>query len=333
MAATIKDVAEAAGVSITTVSHVLNNKGRTSERVRQAVLNAVSKVGYKADPIARSMRTGKTSILGIVFRPSDAVSGSLAGTEYHIKLAGSAAAAALSQGYGLLHFPDLKEGSLPPFPMDGCLIVAPHKNDPIVAFLEERGIPFVLADPDPGRPGLPLCVKRDDFGGMRQLLDHLADAGAERVAFFCGRDENSWLSEAARAYDEWNAEHGRKAFRHMLAETGGPANAYDLALTELTGPGRPDALITATSRFAQGVVQAIDELGLSMPEDIMLSTLSDSEIARGNRVPVTALNLHGELMGRKAIELLIDHLNGDSTSKTKNVDATLLVRKSTVRRA
>jgi DNA-binding LacI/PurR family transcriptional regulator len=331
MAATIRDVAKVAGVSITTVSHVLNGKGRTSEKVQQAVLNAVAQVGYKVDPVGRSLRTGKTGVLGIVFRPSDAISGSMDGTEYHIKVAGSAAAAALSQGFGLLHFPDLKKGNLPPLPMDGCVIVAPNENDPVVDFLQDRKVPFVLVDPDPGRPELEWSVKRDDYGGMQRLLDHLASNGAKRIAFHCGRDRNNWLLEAARAYHEWCAANEREAFQYDLAESGGPSNAYSITLDQLVQADRPDAIVTATSRFARGVVQAIDKLGLSIPKDIMLSTLSDSEISRGNSVPVTALNLHGEIMGRESINMLIHRLAGGSIPELKVVQPTLLIRQSTSR--
>lgn len=85
---TIADVARVSGVSTSTVSQILNSKGRASAATRASVLAAVKETGYGGNPAARTLRTGKTSVLGIVFRPPDAITGSLKGTEFHVQLAG-----------------------------------------------------------------------------------------------------------------------------------------------------------------------------------------------------------------------------------------------------
>ncbi|MFE0017562.1 LacI family DNA-binding transcriptional regulator [Mesorhizobium sp. NPDC059054] len=331
MSATIKDVAEAAGVSITTVSHVLNGKGRTGEKTRAAVLAAVERVGYRADPVARSLRTGKTGVLGIVFRPSDAIRGSMSGTEYHIRLAGAAAAAALSRGLGLLHIPELKEGALSALPMDGCIVVAPHRSDPVATLLRQREVPFVFADPEPDDPTFEWSVRRDDYNGVRSLLDHLRGNGAGSISFFCGRDENSWLVEARRACSDWATETGISVRTVLVDEVGGAEAARQAARTELTSPQRPDAIIAATSRFAAGVALTAEDLAIPIPGELMLSTLSDSEIARSHPVPVTALDLHGAAMGREAVALLVRRLEGERLDVPVVIEPTLRERASTAR--
>lgn len=329
---TIKDVAQAAGVSITTVSHVLNGKGRSSDETKRIVLEAAEKVGYNADPIARSLRTGETRVIGIVFRPTDAISGSMNGTEYHIRLAGSASTAALSLGYGLLHLPKLDEGSGPVFPMDGCIVVAPHRNDPVVTSLMQQRIPCVLADCDPGRPELEWCVKRDDYAGMMQLLEHLSAQGAARIALYSGADENMWLLDAANAYRDWC--HARRVAPEVvhLPEDSGPRQARVQALSDLSGTGgRPDAIVAATSRFACGVAQAAKELGLDVPGDLMIAALSDSDLARNDPVPITALDLHGETVGRESVLLLMSRLAGEEPPMRAPVLPTLHIRQSSQR--
>ncbi|MDQ8730865.1 LacI family DNA-binding transcriptional regulator [Bradyrhizobium sp. LHD-71] len=330
---TIRDVAETAGVSITTVSHVLNGKGRASEATKRIVLEAAERVGYNADPIARSLRTGQTRVIGIVFRPSDAISGSMHGTEYHIRLAGSAATAALSQGYGLLHLPRLEERDNPVFPMDGCIVVAPHRNDPAVTSLIRQRTPYVLADADPGRPELEWCLRRDDYGGMQGLLDHMADHGAQQIAFYSGTDENMWLIEAARGYRDWCEKRQLKPRLARLPESAGPDRAHDQALADLSlTSDKPDAIVAATSRFAYGVGEAARKLGLEIPGDLMVAALSDSDIARDYPVPITALDLHGETVGRESVQMLMTRLANDSLEVRQPILPTLRIRQSTNRR-
>ncbi|MBX6425810.1 MAG: LacI family DNA-binding transcriptional regulator [Variibacter sp.] len=329
---TIRDVAAAAGVSITTVSHVLNGKGRTSEETRRLVLAAAERVGYGADPIARSLRTGETGVLGIIFRPSDAISGSMHGTEYHIRLAGGAATAALSRGYGLLHLPRPMGTQRYAFPMDGCIVVAPFKGDPIVTEFIRRNLPVVTADPDPGRPEFPWSIRRDDYTAVRELLDHLAANGAERIALLHGLDTNAWLLESRRAFMEWAAEHRREPMVFTLPEPHGAEGAHKLALELLSEKSRPDTIVAATTRFAVGVMQASRELGLAVPQDLMVAALSDSELARGHETPITAIDLHGDVVGRESVALIMRRLAGESPPEPAILRPTLRLRESTRRR-
>jgi DNA-binding LacI/PurR family transcriptional regulator len=74
---------------------------------------------------------------------------------------------------------------------------------------------------------------------------------------------------------------------------------------------RPDAIIAATSRFAVGVISAARELGLAVPHDLMVAALSDSELARGHETPITALDLHGDIIGRESVALIMRRLAGE----------------------
>lgn len=328
--ATIRDVAAAAGVSITTVSHVLNGKGRASEDTRRLVLDAAERVGYGADPVARSLRTGETGVLGIVFRPSDAISGSMNGTEYHIRVAGSAATAALSNGYGLLHIPVNSAVGRPSLPMDGCIVVGPFRDDPIVSAFEKAGLPVVTVDRDPDRSDARWSIQRDDRAGVRMLLDHLAAQGARRIALLTGLDENAWIEDTAAAYTEWMQEQGWRPRIERIREQSGALGARDLA-GHLFGQEQPDAIVCATSRFASGVIQAAQEAGMRVPDQVMVAALSDSELARSFDPPITCLDLHGDVAGRESIALILHRLTGAEAPDLKPLAPTLRVRASTLR--
>jgi DNA-binding LacI/PurR family transcriptional regulator len=306
---TIRDVARAAGLSITTVSHVLNNRRDVPEKTRKTILEAVKKVGYRANPSARSLRTGITNIVSLTFRPRNAVHGSLTGTEYHLRLAGAAAAAALDRGLGLLQLPVemLLEGALP---TDGCVIVAPFGSDAVLKQALARGIPVVTADPDPDRRSFRHWAGRDERPGTDELLDHLFERGARRIALVTGEDDNSWTRGSREAYGCWTSGKKMKPRLFSRAESEGFEGGLEIGKTLLQKADRPDAIVSASSLFAAGIATIAQRMGLIIPTDVRIASLSDSEAVRGFVPPITALDLVPEILGKACVEMLFDIMNG-----------------------
>lgn len=307
--ATIRDVASAAGLSITTVSHVLNNRRNVPEKTRKTILEAVKKVGYRANPSARSLRTGITNIVSLTFRPRNAVHGSLTGTEYHLRLAGAAAAAALDRGLGLLQVPVqmFLEGALP---TDGCVIVAPFGNDVVLKQALARGIPVVTADPDPGRRGFRHWAGRDERPGTHELLDHLFERGARRIALVTGEDDNSWTRGSREAYASWTSRKKMKLRVFSRAESEGFEGGLEIGKALLQKGDRPDAIVSASSLFAAGIATIAQRMGLLVPTDVRIASLSDSEAVRGFVPAITALDLQPEIIGKACVDMLCDIMNG-----------------------
>lgn len=306
---TIREVAKAAGLSITTASHVLNNRRDLPEKTRRAILDAVQKVGYRANPSARSLRTGVTNMVSLTFRPINAVHGSLNGTEYHLRLAGATAAAAIDRGLGLLQMPVqmLLDGVLP---TDGCIIVAPFGGDSVLDQAIIRGTPVVTADPDPDRRDFLTWAGRDETPGMRELLDHLLERGSRRIALVTGQDDNSWTRGSREAYVAWTKEKGMKGNLSGLAESAGFRGGIDVGKKLLGQKDRPDAIVAASSLFAAGLATAAQQMGLDIPSDVRIAALSDSEIVRSFVPPITALDLQPEAIGKACIDILCDTIAG-----------------------
>ncbi|MDT0377776.1 LacI family DNA-binding transcriptional regulator [Streptomyces sp. DSM 42041] len=309
---TIRDVAQRAGVSISTVSHAMSGRRSISASTRTRIQEAAEALGYNANPLARSLRTGRSGVIGLILRPRDAVHGSLGGTETFTRLAGAMATAALEKRLGLIHVPDILDPAAPRVPMDGCIVAHPYGDDEVLAELLRSEVPVVTVDEDPDRPEFPWGVLSDHGHAATTVLDRLYDQGARRVLLLTGTEDNAWNRRAGEAYRAWAARHGLPPRHESLYEGEGVQGAERLAVRVLDGPQRPDAVVAAASRFASGVARTAHALGLRIPEDVMLASLTDSEYTRGHLPPITAVDLVLEDLAVAAVDLLMRRLNGEA---------------------
>lgn len=332
---TIRDVAREAGVSVTTVSHALNGKGAPSEETRRRVLAVAERLAYRAHPMARGLRSGRTGVLGLVMRPLDAIGSYVPpGVDYFLRFAGAAAVTAVDHGLGLMFVPDLTRPDVPPsaYAVDGYVIGDPVRNDPVLERLLEAGMPVVTVGRDPGRPDFVDWVGSDDVRETERVLDHLRTAGARRIVFLAGTDDNAWNTDAEAAYRAWTRRHHQPA--HVLhvpeaaGEDGGRAAVRGLLTDDRT---RPDAIYCQTGRHAAGVLAEAQALGIVVPRDLLIAAGSDAQQTRFAVPGITALDLAPEETGKIAVTLLIARLNGTETTAPVTVPAQLHVRASTDR--
>lgn len=332
--AKIRDVAEAAGVSPTTVSHTFSGRRRIAEPTRQKVLKAARSLGYVPNAHARKLRLGTSGMIGLALRPRSVYAGEPDAAETFNRLAGSSATEALRRGLGLVHVPDLDEDGANLVPMDGCIIAHPCAGDRTVERFTAIGLPFVLIDPDPSRPELPWRVGADYGRGIRDALEAASGGGAREVTLLVGSEPNAWNLTA-------RAEHAAHAHRHGQAERAGHSsdenNERDASGNDAkTGPTvfelgesltvddvrdvveqaleqihPPAAIVYSTSDSTPIVLQAIHERGLRVPDDISLAALTDTVHTRTAQPPVTGLDLAHEQVASAAVELLLRRIAGD----------------------
>ncbi|MDN5916097.1 MAG: LacI family transcriptional regulator [Pseudonocardia sp.] len=307
---TIRDVAERAGVAISTVSHAISGRRPVSEATRQRVLDAAAELGYGANPVARSLRTGRSGLIGLILRPRDAVHGSLGGTETFNRLSGAIATAALDHGIGLVHVPDILDPRVSRVPMDGCIVAHPYGGDEVLGELIRRDLPVVTVEEDPDRPEFAWSVRLDHRGAVTDLLDRLRVQGARRIMLLTGTEDNAWNRRAREAYLAWTKRHRMPPRHAALYEGEGADGAARLIAPVLAEPEPPDAIIAAASRFAAGIAQIADKLDLAVPDGLMLAALTDSEYTRANDPPISAIDLALEQLGIQAVELMLQRLAG-----------------------
>lgn len=335
MAVTIKDVAKRAGVTIGTVSRVLNNKKWVSEESRQKVLKAIQELRYKPQAHARRLRQKEAFVWGViaphhasVFR-SGFFTGILAGLEevaaerkYRLMIYPLSDAARAHLTYQRI----IGDGSC-----DGMFVLNAWSTDASIRELMESAVPFVLVNGKiTGQEALPY-VGVDNFGGMQKAVEHLVSLGHRKIAIINGRMTTTNAMERFQAFQETLAKHGLDFIPEWAGdgdfeEQGG----YRACKKILKASHRPSAIVCCSDVMALGAARALREEGVRIPETLSLVGFDDMEEAAYFDPPLTTVAFSAEEIGRLAAEKMLAILQNEGLKeKTSRVEGKLLVRGST----
>ena len=325
---TIRDVAQAAGVSTTTVSDALSGNGRLPAATRRRVAAVAGRLGYRANPAARSLRGQRVGGIGL-YLPDEA--GNFA---YYLELAAGAASQALAHGLALTLIPRSPDPArLTAFPLDGLAAVDPVSGDPVVRAFSQLGIPVVTCERDL-TPGAEHAgrVEGDYRPAMTDLLDHLAGQGALRVALIAPGPETAWGLELRASYQAWCLAQERPELLFDVPFPASPELVHDAAMGALRAAPSADAVVSGIDGGAIGALIAAAEFGRRVPEDLLVASCVDSPALRACSPAITALDLRPDEMGRRLAGLLHSLLDSALPPGTVQVvQARLVVRASTAR--
>jgi DNA-binding LacI/PurR family transcriptional regulator len=277
---TIKDVAEAAGVSIATVSRALHGLPRVSEATRERVLAVAAELRYVASPSAASLASGQTNAIGVV--------APFVNRWYFAAIVHSAEERLRKAGYDLLLYSlgtDAHErrrafsGTLLRKRVDGVLVLGLHPTVDEVAALSAVGGPVAVVGAEV--PGWA-SVRIDDEGAARCAVRHLLDLGHRRIGFIGGADplHTAMPAERRAGYQAELAGAGLAAAPELEAVGGFTVTGgHDAAQRLLAIPEPPTALFAASDEMAMGALQAVRRVGLRVPEDVSVIGIDDHEMA------------------------------------------------------
>ncbi|NVK43932.1 MAG: LacI family DNA-binding transcriptional regulator [Oceanospirillaceae bacterium] len=329
---TIADVAEAAGVSRTTVSHALNDRGQVDPRTRERVKTIAASLGYRPNLRAQRLRTGRSNCIALLSSMPFAVAGGPSRLGFMMEIAATATEAALKQGLALVLVPPMREarGLLDELDIDGAVIIEPVANDPQVEQLQRRGLDVISIGRQPAMSRALPYVDLQGGATGRLLLDHLRHQGARQVALLIGGQPRHSYVDVERTYREFCDELGMACLIAKADEAGGEAAGGAACRALLAKHPEIDAICAPVDAFAVGAVAALQSLGLSVPDDVMVATRYDGLRARSCTPPLTAVNLHLEEVSRLAIELLFEHISDkDGRAVVRAPAAELIAREST----
>lgn len=325
---TIVDVARRAGVSVMTVSRVLNNKPDVAEATRQKVLRVIEELGYVANPAARNLR-GASNLIGLVVRD---VSSSYIG-----EIIRGIGEAIKKEGCDLIlyttgervnleeHYVSLLSQGL----ADGLLIVLPRGLHGYLSVLSRRAFPYVLIDHrDQGR-GVPSVVAANRQGAY-EATHYLIQLGHRRIGFITGILEFGCARERLEGYKEALAEAGI-AFDSALVKEGDFRQRTGFACAQelLRLPDPPTAIFASNDLSAFGAMEAIKDAGLRIPDDISVLGFDDIPMASHVHPPLTTVRQPLFEMGYTATHMLLTWLHeGNLAERRKELPTQLIVRGS-----
>ncbi|MDP9394760.1 MAG: LacI family DNA-binding transcriptional regulator [Actinomycetota bacterium] len=356
--ATLRDVAEAAGVSVATVSNVFNGTGRMSPAVRLRVLDAAAGLGYAGpNAAAASLRRGSAGILGVVF--GEGLRYSFDDPAASAFLAGVGDVSEDSDvGLTLLPLPPRSGGSGPARGLgalaraviDGALVYSLEEDHPALSTLLARALPLVAVDGPTDVSGPPWAglVLVSDRAAAQDAAEHVIGLGHRRAAVLVDRltarprvgavgwDEartatSSVMRERMLGYTDAWAAAGLPPEELTVNECGAntAAAGEDTMRELLRGPHPPTAVLAISDVLAVGAARAARAAGLAVPAQLSVVGFDDGPVAALHDPPLTTVRQPLREKGRQAARMLLDALKGAPDGGRRVLPAELVVRDST----
>lgn len=330
----MRDVADLAGVSIGTVSNVLNRPDKVSEETARKVAAAIETLGFVRNDAARQLRAGNSRAIGLIVLDVR--------NPFFGELAVGAEDGALEAGYSIVLGNSGERATKEAAYLDlfeeqrvrGVLITPIGDVESRLSRLRERGTPAVLVDRT-STSGAFSSVSVDDVAGGRLAGEHLVSLGHRRIAFLGGplsirqvQDRLLGLQQVAQEHDDVRIEIISGSSLGILE---GRRLGEQIAMRAASD--RPDAVFAANDLMAIGAIQAFVMLGtLRIPEDIAIVGYDDIDFAAGTVVPLTSVRQPAALIGQTAIEILLEEAeSGVRPGREVVFMPELIVRESTVR--
>jgi len=327
----IKQVAETAGVSITTVSHALNGKGRLPEATRQHVRQVAEQLGYSPNATARNLAGGRTGLIGLAVAQTLEGRFAVSDFAYYSQLMSTATTAAIDHGYALVLASGEEARAWRNIRLDGVIIVDPVRSDPLCReFLAQR-VPIVTTGRIPD--GTDGCwVDNDHRAGTRSILDHLAARGAERIALLGSPLVTSYATDVRDAYDGWCSEHMQEPIVVEARDDLTEGSGFEATVKLLRRRRPPDAVYATLDRLALGALLAAQARDLSVPRELLVAGCTDSDAGKWARPSLTALALNPEEIGRAALAMMIGLIEGSGPQPENVLVPTRILPRGSTRR-
>lgn len=328
---TIRDVAQAAGVSINTVSRALNGKPDVNPETKRLIVEVAERLSYMPNKLARGLRSNKTGIIGVIVAD-------IANPFFSAVVKGvGKAAKELSYSIILQDTSESYEGeeqaihTMRSEYVDGVLITPVQTDNKSILMLQESGIPFVLVARHFSDVKTDYVVA-DDVQGGYLATKHLIENGHEKIAFINGPAYNSSAIERFQGYKKALGESHIKIDESLIrngALTMEDGYAHAQALLE-NGAPKPTALFTFSDFVALGAMKAVHEAGLRIPNDIAIVGYDDVAFAFCLEVPLTTVRVQKRRLGEEAMTALEKKIDGQKGDRQLRIPVDLVVRQSSL---
>lgn len=328
--ATIREVAESAGVSYATVSHVINNTRFVTQETRERVLAAMAALNYRPNALARSLRQGKTNTIGLVLPDS--------ANPFFAEISRSIEDEAFKRGYSVflcnteldtrreLFYVDVLSNKQ----VDGIIFVAAGDQPDSLDYLLRENMPVVMIDRNLPNVLVDVVLTDHQLGGYLATR-HLIELGHQRIACIAGPSSITPSAERITGYEKALEEAGLPCDENLIIRGDYHAQSgMDVTNAILNMTPRPTAIFALNDLMALGALRAASEAGYSVPKDLAIVGYDDLELSRFTSPPLTTISQPKKEISAQAVNLLVQRMSGKSQSPRRVVlPPELIVRRST----
>lgn len=326
------DVAKLAGVSHQTVSRVLNNHPNVSGKTKERVESAIASLGYRRNTAARSLVTRRSRTIGVLacetgqYGPANTLLGvEQAGREagYFVSIANLREVTGDSINDAITHFRNQA--------VEGVVILVPHPD--VLAALRDVAVPFPMVAVGAGTGNQLTGASLNQRLGARLAVEHLIGLGHRHIGHISGPPH--WI-DAAERIKGWQEALGNAGLEADVLLQGGwdAASGYEAGLAlidqrKLDDQPTVTAVFVANDQLAVGVLRALQEAGLRVPEDISVVGYDDQPEAAFFLPPLTTIKQDFEELGRRCMSAVLHQLENEPGSEEQIVNPKLVVRSTT----
>jgi LacI family transcriptional regulator len=329
---TIDDVASHAGVSIKTVSRVINGEPNVSEKTREKVQSSIEVLGYQPNLSARQLASKRSFVVALLYDTF------LAASSYVMKVQFGVIQRCHQEGYELLihpittqatHRPKDVHAFLKRTRVDGVILTPPLSDDENMAHLfDELNIPYVRISPVEDRPRAS-CVRTDDKAAVEDLTDKLIQTGHRKIAFIAGRADHKAVTERKKGYEAAITQHALDLPSHFTQQGASTfESGYQSAKTLLLNIPRPTAIVCANDEMAAGALSAAHDLKIQIPQELCVTGFDDADLATQCWPSLTTIRQPMQAMGEEAANLLLKALKQPSVHEEVMLKTELIERAS-----
>lgn len=317
MSITIKDVAKKANVSISTVSRVINDSKPVSDDIKMRVVKVIEELGYKPNPVARSLVTKKSRLIGVLIPDiSDPYIAELLNAieevaktyDYDIILCNS---------YGSLESEEHYMRLLQTKQVEGMLFLTYKLRTAHKVFFETTQMPVVMINRDATELNLS-SVSVNNYEAVREMTSKLFDDGHDDIVLIRnGKDSDVFGPSQLEGFKKAYEDHS-KVFDEKYVFDGKfqVDNAYNIVKALVDKKEVPSAIVATTDSMAVGAINSLIDAGLRVPEDVSVAGFYDTKIAELYRPQLTTIHQPIYDIGAIAIRLLIKQINGEEKERT-----------------
>lgn len=324
---TIKDVAKEAGVATSTVSRVLSDNPRISDETKERVNEAVKKLNYKPNPIARSLANNKTRILGVVL-PSEA--DDLLTNPFFINAMKGMSLYAQSKNYYITYafskndetesIKEITEANL----VEGIILLRVNEDDESIKYLKGINFPFVAI----GRPENTedvLWVDNDNFQAMYNVVNKLIKKGHKKIGFIGAMKSLNMSGDRLKGYKMALEVNGINYDENLVIQKlqFNESEGYD-ATNILIKESKVSAIVTTDDLLAFGAGKMLKESNIN---DIALVGFNNNQLAEYQTPPLSSVHINADKLGYYAAKLLINKLEANTSKNTHYIVNTELIER------